>query len=1304
MWELREVGWESRGVKGQYLSSRYICPLTSLNFHPTLLSSIIALLFLLLPVASGAQNLLVPATGNNNVGLQPGSSCTLLDPGSNSNYPPGCDGTLTLSSMSGTAITLSGTYYTEYNCDFLYIYDGTTTGSTLLGTFTGVGPINVTAISGSVTLRFYSDQHQEQSGFTIAATVCNEPVDKPFGITADNATPTSITLSWSDTTPATQWTVQYGTQYTDLNGIVTTSTPSATLTNLDIHTQYYYRVFNGSSDSNDFCATRLNRFRTLCVETPPLCIDYSNLTSCYVSATYGTYINPQQSSGIIDYGSQSQLSRHTVHSDTSERDSRTGNQLRTVPEGYSSSIRLGNWSNGGEAESITYEYTVDTLTNDLLIMKYAAVLQDPNHNESQQPRFTFQILDANGNEVDNLCYSANFVASSGLGWNIVPGSGTPDNPAVLWKDWTTVGIDLSPLHGETIHIRLTTYDCARNDHYGYAYFVFDCATKMLLAETCGAEIENTFTAPEGFSYRWYDITRPDSTLATTQSLHVTQAGEYHCAMQFVGATTSTSCSFELIAIAGERYPAASFSLDSLDRDGCDLPLTLQNTSVLSLDTARTQLTTHPCDHIQWAIDGDSVSDAQTLSLSLPPGQHTITLVASLRGGCTDTVTKSLFVWNPCYVADTIAATICQGQSYTLFDTTISEPGTYIRDSAYHHRTLMLSVNPTSDTVITRSVKEALFPYSFAGISFSAAVADTSIILANSHNCDSTIHFTLIPLPNSLTTVDSSVCQNLLPLVWNGITFSHSDTLSVTIVDAASNGADSIVTMQLHVKPTYQSFDTIALCDNQFPYIWNDTVITPTGNAQFSVLRSQFSVQGCDSLLHLTLFVNPTYDTTYLDTICDNQFPYTWNDTTITSTGTAQLSVLRSLFSAQGCDSILRLNLIVNPTYNTTYYDTICDNQFPYSWNDTILNPTGTAQFSVLSSQFSAQGCDSILHLVLNVNPTYQSLDTTILCDNQFPYPWLDTIINYDGTAQFSVLSSQFSAQGCDSLLHLTLFVNPTYDTTYFDTLCDNHFPYPWLDTIITYDGTAQLSVLRSQFSVQGCDSIQRLQLTVHPTQRLYDHATVCNGAPYTWIDGNTYTQSTYDPYVALTNIYGCDSIVHLVLDLDNSFNASMQISPTVVTPDQPTVHLRDLSQSRSRRWYCGDATDTARITTFVFPAGTDSITILLVARSAAGCIDSVTGTVHCDLSTIWPPNAFTPDQPTNSRFFIPANDILAGEVLVYTRQGLLVTRFDLLTGSWDGTKGGLPCPQGTYTWVMRYTTKAQPDNQRQAKGTVTLLR
>ena len=860
MGELREVGWKLRGVKGQYLSSRYICPLTSFNLNPTLLNSLILLLFLLLPVASGAQNLLVPATGNNNVGLQPGSSCTLLDPGSNSNYPPGCDGTLTLSSMSGTAITLSGTYYTEYNCDFLYIYDGATTGSTLLGTFTGVGPINVTAISGSVTLRFYSDQHQEQSGFSIAATVCNEPVDKPFGITADNATPTSITLSWSDTTPATQWTVHYGTQYTDLSGIVTTSTPSATLSNLDIHTQYYYRVFNGSSDSNDFCATRLNRFRTLCVETPPLCIDYSNLTSCYVSATYGTYINPQQSSGIVDYGSQSQLSRHTVHSDTSERDSRTGNQLRTVPEGYSSSIRLGNWSNGGEAESITYEYTVDTLTNDLLIMKYAAVLQDPNHNESQQPRFTFQILDANGNEVDNLCYSANFVASSGLGWNIVPGSGTPDNPAVLWKDWTTVGIDLSPLHGETIYIRLTTYDCARNDHYGYAYFVFDCATKMLLAETCGAEIENTFTAPEGFSYRWYDITRPDSTLATTQSLHVAQIGEYHCAMQFVGASTTSSCSFELVAIASERYPAAAFTLDSTDRTECNLPLTLHNTSVVSLDTAHTQLTTHPCDFIHWLIDGDSISDASTLHCSLVPGRHTITLVASLRGGCTDTVTKSLFVWNPCYVADTIAATICQGQSYTLFDTTISEPGTYIRDSAYHHRTLMLSVNPTSDTVITHNVKEALFPYSFAGISFSAAVADTAIILANSHNCDSTIHFTLNLLPNSHTTVDSSVCQNQLPLVWNGITFSHSDTLSVTIVDAASNGADSIVTMQLHVKPTYQSFDTIALCDNQFPYIWNDTTINYTGTAQFSVLSSQFSAQGCDSLLHLTLFVNPTYDT------------------------------------------------------------------------------------------------------------------------------------------------------------------------------------------------------------------------------------------------------------------------------------------------------------------------------------------------------------------------------------------------------------------------------------------------------------
>ena len=83
---------------------------------------------------------------------------------------------------------------------------------------------------------------------------------------------------------------------------------------------------------------------------------------------------------MVDYGCESWLSRHTVHFDTSERDSRTGDSLRTIPIGHCSSVRLGNNRAGSEQESITYTLSVDTNDYDLLILRYAIVEEQPNLN------------------------------------------------------------------------------------------------------------------------------------------------------------------------------------------------------------------------------------------------------------------------------------------------------------------------------------------------------------------------------------------------------------------------------------------------------------------------------------------------------------------------------------------------------------------------------------------------------------------------------------------------------------------------------------------------------------------------------------------------------------------------------------------------------------------------------------------------------------------------------------------------------------------------------------------------------------
>ena len=66
--------------------------------------------------------------------------------------------------------------------------------------------------------------------------------------------------------------------------------------------------------------------------------------------------------------------RHVPITDTTARDWNTGGLLRLVPPGEPASLRLGNENSGAEAESITYDYFVDSTDKDMLVLKYAIVM------------------------------------------------------------------------------------------------------------------------------------------------------------------------------------------------------------------------------------------------------------------------------------------------------------------------------------------------------------------------------------------------------------------------------------------------------------------------------------------------------------------------------------------------------------------------------------------------------------------------------------------------------------------------------------------------------------------------------------------------------------------------------------------------------------------------------------------------------------------------------------------------------------------------------------------------------------------
>jgi hypothetical protein len=111
------------------------------------------------------------------------------------------------------------------------------------------------------------------------------------------------------------------------------------------------------------------------------------------------------------------------------------------PNGSGHSIKLGNDQGGGEAEGISYEFTIPPGQNYYtLIYHYAVVFQDPNHEEYQQPRMETEIT----NETDNVIISCSSFTFIPYG-SILPGffeAADPMGDTPVWcKSWTAVSIN-----------------------------------------------------------------------------------------------------------------------------------------------------------------------------------------------------------------------------------------------------------------------------------------------------------------------------------------------------------------------------------------------------------------------------------------------------------------------------------------------------------------------------------------------------------------------------------------------------------------------------------------------------------------------------------------------------------------------------------------------------------------------------------------------------------------------------------------------------------------------------------------------
>lgn len=102
---------------------------------------------------------------------------------------------------------------------------------------------------------------------------------------------------------------------------------------------------------------------------------------------------------------------------------------------------------------------------------------------------------------------------------------------------------------------------------------------------------------------------------------------------------------------------------------------------------------------------------------------------------------------------------------------------------------------------------------------------------------------------------------------------------------------------------------------------------------------------------------------------------------------------------------------------------ICQNELPYAWRDTIFD-TGTITGNYVFNRSTVYGCDSIVDLTLTVYDSYEVIEELQLCETDLPYTWRDTVFE-TGSHSDTIAFYRTTERGCDSVVSLALTIIPS---------------------------------------------------------------------------------------------------------------------------------------------------------------------------------------------------------------------------------------------------------------------------------------
>ena len=170
---------------------------------------------------------------------------------------------------------------------------------------------------------------------------------------------------------------------------------------------------------------------------------------------------------------------------------------------------------------------------------------------------------------------------------------------------------------------------------------------------------------------------------------------------------------------------------------------------------------------------------------------------------------------------------------------------------------------------------------------------------------------------------------------------------------------------------------------------------------------------------------------------------------------------------------------------------------------------------------------------------------------------------------------------------------------------------------------------------------------------------------------------------------------------------TIRASSDRVNKEDSELTLQDISPySHSSRWSFSDGSvlEGQRVQHSFADLDADSVSVSLHTCNRLDCCSDTTVYFPVEVTAVWFPNAFTPDQENNNTFgIITTLHLIDYELYIYNRNGQLIWQSTDQNTRWDGTSfDGKAMPQGTYAYQYRYAYS--PDSYHSGHGSITLIR